>query len=223
MERITLGRMQNPVRGFLHGSAALASLVGLIVLVRLQSGPPWAGLVLALYAGSLVAMFTTSSLYHCFPWSEKWKARMRRLDHSAIFLTVAASYTPFAVIALDGAWRWASLLVVWGLGITGIVIKFVERRVSIGLSVTLQTIMGWGAVIPMFELARRLGGETVAWLGLGGVLYTVGMIFMLTNWPKLAPRIFSHHELFHLLVIGGALTHYLVVLKVIVPLTAVIG
>lgn len=223
MERITLGRMQNPVRGFLHGSAALASLVGLIVLVRSQSGPPWAGLVLALYAGSLVAMFTTSSLYHCFPWSEKWKARMRRLDHSAIFLTVAASYTPFAVIALDGAWRWASLLVVWGLGITGIVIKFVERRVSIGLSVTLQTIMGWGAVIPMFELARRLGGETVAWLGLGGVLYTVGMIFMLTNWPKLAPRIFSHHELFHLLVIGGALTHYLVVLKVIVPLTAVIG
>ena len=223
MERITLGRMQNPVRGFLHGSAALASLVGLIVLVRAQSGPAWAGLVLALYAGSLVAMFTTSSLYHCFPWSEKWKARMRRLDHSAIFLTVAASYTPFAVIALDGAWRWASLLVVWGLGITGIVIKFVERQVSIGLSVTLQTIMGWGAVIPMFELARRLGGETVAWLGLGGVLYTVGMIFMLTNWPKLAPRIFSHHELFHLLVIGGALTHYLVILKVIVPLTAVIG
>src|SRR5665811_1896680 len=116
MERITLGRMQNPVRGFLHGSAALASLVGLIVLVRSQSGPPWAGLVLALYGGSLVAMFTTSSLYHCFPWSEKWKSRMRRLDHSAIFLTIAASYTPFAVIALDGAWRWASLLVVWGLG-----------------------------------------------------------------------------------------------------------
>lgn len=215
--------MQNPVRGFLHGTAALASIVGLIVLVRSQSGPPWAGFVLALYGVSLVAMFTTSSLYHCFPWSDQWKERMRRLDHSAIFLTIAGSYTPIAVIALDGTWRWASLLVVWGLGITGIVIKLIQRHVSIELSLTLQIVMGWGAVIPMFELARRLGGDTVAWLGLGGVLYTVGMIFMLTNWPKLAPRIFSHHELFHVLVIGGALTHYLVVLKVIVPLTAVIG
>lgn len=223
MERITIGRMQNPVRGFLHGSAALASLIGLIVLIRSHSGPAWVGLVLALYGTTLVAMFTTSSLYHSFPWSDRWKARMRRLDHSAIFLTIAGSYTPFAVIALDGTWRWASLLVVWGLGITGIVMKFIQRQVSIELSVTLQIVMGWGAVIPMFELARRLGGETVAWLGLGGVLYTVGMIFMLTNWPKLAPRVFSHHELFHVLVIGGALTHYLVVLKAIVPLTAVIG
>ncbi len=223
MERITLGRMQNPVRGFLHGSAALASLIGLITLVRMQSGPPWAGLALTLYGVSLVAMFTTSTLYHCVPWSERWKARMRRLDHSAIFLVVAASYTPFAVIALDGAWRWASLLVVWGMGISGIIIKFIERQIRIGLSVTLQTLMGWGAVIPMIELARRLGGTTVAWLAVGGVLYTTGMIFMLTNWPKLAPRIFSHHELFHVLVIGGALTHYLVVLNVIVPLTAVIG
>ena len=114
-------------------------------------------------------------------------------------------------------------MVVWGMGISGIAIKFVERRVRVGLSVTLQSLMGWGAVIPMFELARRLGGATVAWIAVGGVLYTAGMIFMLTNWPKLAPRIFSHHELFHVLVIGGALTHFLVVLQVLVPLTGTIA
>ena len=219
MERITLGKMQNPVRGFLHGGAALAAVVGLIVLLLSNRGAGWVTFALTLYAVSLVAMFTTSSLYHSIPWGERWKARMRRLDHSAIFLVVASSYTPFAVVALDGAWRWGSLLVVWGIGLTGIIVKLVERRVRLGLSVTLQSVMGWAAVIPMFELARRLGGTTVAWIAVGGVLYTAGMIFMLTNWPRLAPRIFSHHELFHVLVIGGALTHYLVILKVLVPLT----
>jgi hemolysin III len=223
MERITLGRMQNPVRGFLHGGAALASVIGMITLMVRNRGNGWVTLALVVYGGSLVMMFTTSSLYHSVPWSERWKGRMRRLDHTGIFLVVAGSYTPFAVVALDGAWQWGSLLVVWGMGLAGIVIKFVERRVRLGLSVTLQSVMGWGAVIPMIELARRLGGETVAWLALGGVLYTAGMIFMLTNWPKLAPRIFSHHELFHVLVIGGALTHFLVVLQVLIPMTGTIA
>lgn len=220
MERITLGRMQNPVRGFLHGSAALASVIGLVLLVVRNRGNGWVTLALLVYGGSLVMMFTTSSLYHSVPWGDRWKARMRRLDHTGIFLVVAGSYTPFAVVALDGVWQWGSLLVVWSMGIAGIVIKFVERRIRLGLSVTLQSIMGWGAVIPMFELARRLGGETVAWIALGGLLYTAGMIFMLTNWPRLAPRVFSHHELFHVLVVGGALTHFLVVLHVLIPLTA---
>ncbi len=223
MERITLGRMQNPVRGFLHGSAALASVIGAITLMVRNRGNGWVTLALVVYGASLVMMFTTSSLYHSIPWSDRWKGRMRRLDHTGIFLAVAGSYTPFAVVALDGAWQWGSLLVVWGMGITGIVIKLVERRVRLGLSVTLQSIMGWGAAIPMIELARRLGGETVAWIALGGVLYTAGMIFMLTNWPKLSPRIFSHHELFHVLVIGGALTHFLVVLQVLIPMTGTIA
>lgn len=219
MERITLGKMQNPVRGFLHGGAAVASIVGLVFLLVRNQGNAWTTLSMAVYAGSLVVMFTISSLYHSVPWSEPWKARMRRLDHTGIFLVVAGSYTPFAVIALDGAWQWGSLLVVWGMGITGITIKFFERRIRLGLSLTLQTMMGWGAVIPMFELARRLGGEAVAWIAVGGVMYTAGMIIMVTNWPKLAPRIFSHHELFHVLVIGGALTHFLVVWYFLVPLT----
>lgn len=219
MERWTLGRMQNPIRGFLHGGAAIASVIGMIALVLRNRGSGWVTLALVIYGASLVVMFTTSTLYHTVPWGDMWRARMRRLDHTGIFLVVAGSYTPFAVVALDGAWRWGSLFVVWGMGLAGIVIKFVERQIRLGLSVTLQSVMGWGAVIPMFELARRLGGAAVAWIAVGGLLYTVGMIFMLTNWPKLAPRVFSHHELFHVLVIGGALTHYLVVLFFLMPLT----
>lgn len=212
--------MQNPVRGFLHGGAALAAIVGLIVLLVMNRGSAGVTFALALYAASLVVMFTISSLYHSIPWSDRWKGIMRRLDHSAIFLLVAGTYTPFAVVALDGAWRWGTLAVVWGIGLTGIITKLIERRVRLGLSVTLQSLMGWGAVVPMVELARRLGGSTVAWIAVGGVLYTAGMVFMLTKRPRLAPRIFSHHELFHVLVIGGALTHYLVILRVLVPLAS---
>ena len=223
MERVTLGRMQNPVRGFLHGSAAAASMIGMVTLMVRNDGNGWVTLALTVYGASLVMMFTTSSLYHSVPWGERWKQRMRRLDHTGIFLAVPGSYTPFAVVALEGAWRWGSLLVVWTMAITGIVIKLVERTVRIGLSVTLQSVMGWGAAIPMFELARRLGLATVGWLALGGVQYTVGMVFMLTNWPRLAPRVFSHHELFHVLVVGGALTHFLVVLQVLIPMTGAIA
>ncbi|NIR39515.1 MAG: hypothetical protein GWN79_19020, partial [Actinobacteria bacterium] len=99
-----------------------------------------------------VAMYTVSALYHSLPWSPSWKERMRRVDHALIFLVVAGSYTPIAVVVLDGPWRSVSLAVVWSVAAVGIVLKFLHRRVATGLSVTLQMVMGWGAVVPMWEV-----------------------------------------------------------------------
>jgi hemolysin III len=217
MDRLTLGRMQNPVRGFVHGAAAIASVVGLVVLLAANPGGVSLTVSLAVYAGSLIAMFATSSLYHSIPWSDRWKDRMRRLDHSAIFLVVAGTFTPIAVVALDGAWRAATLAAVWAAGIVGIVIKLVERRVRLGISVTIQNIMGWGAVISMWQIGRRLGIDTVVLIAAGGVLYTTGMVLFLTKRPRLFPRVFSAHELFHVMVVAASSVHFYTILTHVLP------
>jgi hemolysin III len=208
MSRVTLGKMQNPVRGFLHGSAAIASLVGLAVLAAIGDVGVGVRIALVVYGASLVALFTTSSLYHSVPWSDRWKDRLRRLDHSAIFLVVAGSFTPFAVVALQ---------VLWMAAATGIIVKVSERRIRLGPSVTIQSAMGWAGVLPMFQIGKTLGADTVVWIGVGGLLYTVGMVFMLTKWPRIVPRVFSYHELFHVMVVAAALIHFLVIVTKVVP------
>jgi hemolysin III len=220
MDRICLGRMQNPVRGFLHGGAAIAAVVGLIVLLASNPGGFGLTLSLAVYAGSLVVMFAASSLYHSIPWGDRWKERMRRIDHAAIFLVVAGTITPIAVVSLEGAWEVATLTAVWTGGAVGIVIKFVERRVHLGTSVTIQNLMGWAAVIPMWQIAKRLGIDTVVLLAAGGLLYTVGMILFLTKRPRLFPRIFSAHEVFHVFVVAASSVHFYTILTRVLPAAA---
>ena len=217
---LTLGRMRHPFRGFMNGTAALASVVGLAVLLAANPGEVSLALALSVYAGSLVAMFTVSCLYHSVPWSAPWKERMRRLDHAAIFLVVAGTITPVAVVALEPAWRNASLIAIWTAAVVGIVLKFVEREISLTRSLTIQSMMGWAAVIPMFQIADRLGGNVIVMLGISGVLYTVGMVFMLTGRPRLFPRVFSHHELFHVLVIAASAVNFAVIINYVLPAAA---
>ncbi|MDF1596226.1 MAG: hemolysin III family protein [Acidimicrobiia bacterium] len=220
MERATLGRMQNPVRGMLHGTAAVLSVAGLVnLIVRTMDNRPsmWS---MVFFGVSLILLYTTSSLYHSVPWNSTWKKRMQRLDHSMIFLLIAGSYTPIAYNVLDGRWRSATLAVVWGIAIVGIGQKLLFPKVHTWFSVTLQTTMGWIAVVPITEIARRLPVEAIVFLFLGGLSYTVGMVIFATSRPKLFPRVFSHHELFHVLVVAGSVAHYLVVWLWVVPLVA---
>ncbi len=217
MKRITLGAMQNPVRGFLHGSAALFTIVGVAVL--LSRAPTEIGRIAALlvFGISLFAMYVVSSLYHSFPWGDRWKARMQRLDHSMIFLVVAGTYTPLGAIVLDGAWRVATLGVIWAIALTGIILKVWLTKVRTGLSMTLQMIMGWGALVPIFELARRLDAAAVALTLAGGACYTAGMIMFASKRPRLFPRVFSYHEVFHILVIAGSTLHFLMIIWYVAP------
>ena len=220
MERLTLGRMQNPVRGGLHGAAAVASVVGLINLVArtIDNRPSMWSMVF--FGVSLVALYTTSSLYHSVPWNRTWKKRMQRLDHSMIFVLIAGSYTPIAYNVLTGRWRLITLGVVWGIAAIGIGQKLFFPSVRTWFSITLQTTMGWFAVVPIAEIARRLPVSALVFLFVGGMSYTVGMVIFSTRRPRLFPRVFSYHEVFHVLVIVGSLAHYLVVWLWVVPLVA---
>lgn len=199
--------MQNPVRGLLHGSAAVAALVGLAVLVT-RSESDVARFTTGLFGVALVAMFTVSALYHSLPWSTEWKSRLQRVDHSLIFVVVAATFTPLAEAALQGASLLVGMTLVWGIAVVGIGFKLLSSRTRTGLSVALQMLMGWSALIWLPRFAGRLGWEAVALILAGGFFYTVGAVVFATRRPRLAPRVFSHHELFHLLVMAGAATHF---------------
>ena len=208
LERFTLGKMQNPVRGFLHGTAAIASIVGGVVLWLDCSGDRFRQMALLVFAVSLVGLYTVSSLYHSVPWRRVWKERMQRLDHSMIYILIAGSYTPIAGIVLDGWMRWAALGTAWGIALLGILQKVFLPTIGDWFSITLQTAQGWIALPLLVPLAHRLPFPALLLTISGGILYTAGMVFMVTERPRLWPRVFSHHEVFHVCVVAGSAAHY---------------
>jgi hemolysin III len=219
MERLTLGRMQNPIRGLLHGSAALATAVGLVFLVDRAWGRLAAVIGAILFGGALLVMFTVSSLYHSVPWDPEVKRILQRVDHSMIFLVVAGTFTPIAIASLDGIPLVVSLAVVWGIAVIGIILKAVMPETKTWLSVTLQMVMGWSAVVWMPWVWTELGAGAIALIVLGGVCYTVGTVIFTAKRPRLFPRTFSYHELFHVLVIAGSGFHFFAILLYAIPAT----
>lgn len=211
-ERVCLGRMQNPVRGVLHGSAAVLSLFGAMALWRAGGGDLGMRIALVVFAASLVGLYTVSSLYHSFPWQAVWKRRMQRLDHSMIYVLVAGTYTPLAMVVLDGWLLAAALGATWGIAIGGTIQKVFWPHVGDWVSITMQMIQGWLALPFMGAIARELPPQAILLIVAGGILYTVGMVFFVTRRPHLWPRLFSYHEVFHVFVCAGSALHYMAIL-----------
>ena len=217
LPRWTLGRMQNPVRGFLHGSAAVLAVLATPFLVL--HAPTWPSRLAVLVFGvSMVGLYATSSLYHCVPWPQPWKKRMQRLDHSMIYVLIAGTYTPALVVILDPPLQWIALGVVWGIVVFGIGQHLLFPTEDTGFSVGLATTMGWLGVLMAWPFIREVGWAGVALVVVGGVMYTVGMVFLVTYRPRLWPRVFSYHEAFHVLVVAATATHFLVMWRYVVPL-----
>lgn len=219
MERISLGRMQNPIRGFLHGGAALASVVGLVILLVRTQGNLAAVTGALVFGLALVVMYTVSSLYHSVPWSVRWKTRLQRVDHSMIYLVVAGTCTPIAIASLDGGWLALGLGVVWAIALTGIFLKTFLPDVKTWLSVTLQLTMGWIAVLWVPRIVDELGIGAVVLILMGGAFYTVGAVMFMMKRPRLLPRSFSYHELFHVFVVIASIFHFVAVLSYAIPAT----
>lgn len=211
LDRARLGKMTNPVRGILHGSAAVVSLVGAVALLTLSPGNLGRRISLFVFGLSLVALFTTSSLYHSIPWRAVWKRRMQKLDHTMIYVLIAGTFTPIAWIVLDGWMRWGTLATQWGIVAFGAVHKVASKNPKHWASVALSTTQGWLALFLLWPLADRLPPSALLLMGLGGVCYTVGMVFLVTGRPRLWPRVFSYHEAFHVLVVVAAAVHFTVI------------
>jgi hemolysin III len=205
------------LRGVFHQWAFLASVplgLGLVIL----AGDARARIALTTYAVSLAALFGVSALYHRISWrSVAARRRIRRLDHSMIFVLIAGTYTPFAVLVLHGPLATAILIAVWTGATLGVAFSLLWGNPPTWLRAALCVALGWIAVAALPQLGAAIGIGGLTLLGLGGVLYTAGGVVYALRRPDPAPAIFGYHEVFHILVIVAAALQYTVIAFWIVP------
>ena len=199
---------------------AVLSVLGLILLVYKGAtrGSARHVVAFAVYGGSLVLLYSASTIYHSLRVSERWTRILRKIDHSMIYVLIAGSYTPLCLIALQGAWRWGLIASIWVLTTLGIVLKVLWLDAPRWLSTLLYLIMGWLAVVAFGPLARSITWTGVIWLLVGGILYSVGAVIYGTKWPKISSKVFGFHEIFHLFVLGGSAVHFWVMARFVLPL-----
>lgn len=197
-------------RGVSHEVAFFISLVLGPLLVAIAPTDT-TRLVTAIYVVSLAALFGCSALLHRGTWSDRVRPWMRRLDHSMIFVLIAATYTPFSLLVLHGALSSAILIVVWAGAFGGIVLNLVWVSAPKWLTATVYVALGWVAVAAMPALARELGAVGVGLIMFGGLLYTAGAVIYALGRPNPAPATFGYHEIFHVLVVAAAAAHFAVV------------
>ena len=198
-----------------HGIGALLAVVGLVVLTVFAAlrGNVWHIVGCSVFGVALVLVYTTSTLYHGIQ-HPRAKAVFRALDHSAIFILIAGTYTPFALVSLRGPWGWSLFGVIWGLAVLGIILQTGVLRRGTAASVFLYVGMGWVAVIVIKPLLDAVPPGGIMLLLIGGVAYTAGTGFYL--WRRLP----YHHALWHGFVLLGSVSHFFAVLLYVIPSVA---
>ena len=213
-------RLRDPVNGLTHLAGLLLAVVGLGMLLATAASAGRVDQLVAfgIFGLSLIALYTASMLYHLLPLSPEGVAKLRLLDHVAIFVLIAGTYTPFCLLALDGGWNRGLLVVVWGLALCGVLLKLLWRGAPRWLSVILYLGMGWVAVIAAPTLLQAVPAGGMAWVLAGGLVYSAGALVYGFKRPNPIPGSFGFHELWHLFVIAGSACHFWAVLRYVAPL-----
>lgn len=208
---------RDPVSTWTHLTWMLLSVPGAWLLWRRSRGDRPKQLSMAAFGLGLFCCFLGSTLYHAVRLPESQVEIFARLDYIGIFLLIAGTCTPIVYTLLSGIWRWGPLLWVWSFAVTGIMLRALAIDLAPSLSTAMYLGMGWGMLSCFPGLVRVVPHRPLTLVPLGGALYSVGAVFYLARWPSLWPGVFGSHELLHLFVMGGSLTHYLFVLWYVVP------
>jgi hemolysin III len=198
------------LRGWLHlVTSPLALASGLVLIVLAPTAPATAAS--AAYVATSVALFTTSAVYHRGTWSPRVEQWLKRLDHANIFLLIAGTYTPFAVLALRGEVRVAVLAAVWSLAVLGVIFRVVWVGAPRWLYTPLYIALGWAAAFVVPQLLHGAGVTAFVLMAVGGFCYTAGGVVYALRRPDPSPRWFGFHEVFHALTLGAYVVHYIAV------------
>jgi len=194
-----------------HGVGAAFALAGAVYLIVVSTrGTPWLIVSCAIYGSTLFLVYLCSTLYHSLV---RTRARhvFHVLDHSAIYLLIAGTYTPFMLVSMRGAAGWALLVLVWTLAIAGVVFKSLAVGRFPAASATVYLSMGWCIVFAMRPLLHAVSWHGMMWIGAGGLAYTLGMVFFAND------RLHFFHAMWHMFVLAGSIAHYFAVLLYVVP------
>ena len=198
------GERFNSISHLVGAALALAGLVVLVVFASLQ-GDLWKIVSFSIYGASLFLLYTLSTLYHSM--RGRAKQIFKKLDHVAIYLLIAGSYTPFTLVTLRGTWGWTLFVIIWGLAIVGIIVDSLHKEGSRTIQMVIYLLMGWLILVAMYPLIQALPKGGLVLLVLGGVFYTSGIIFYAIDG-----RMNHAHGIWHLFVLAGSISHFLAVL-----------
>jgi len=212
MEREHATPVKEQVDARISFAGFLAALAGVVYLgIRFHGD---AVLVAALVYGiSMCALFAASSLYHGVAFGPAATAVLRRIDHAAIYVLIAGTYTPVLFTGLDGTWRIATIAAIWSAAVAGVVLTVWFVNAPRWLSAAVYIAMGWFAVVPAVKLVPVLPRTATLLIGAGGLFYTAGAVVYATKRVRLAPLRLGFHEIFHLFVLAGATIHYVAIAR----------
>ena len=213
--------LREPVSSWTHFVGLMLAIPGTAVLLWRTAGDPAKQLSLLVYGLTLAFCYSASTLFHGVRLSIAGVAAFARLDGVGIFALIAGTYTAIACTLMRGRWRRWTLATVWGVAATATIVIATGRHFSPVFASVLYLAMGWGAVICYSEIGKVVSHHALLPIVIGGLFYSVGAVLNLMHWPVLWPGIFGTHELFHLFVLAGSLTHFWFILKVVVPFAVI--
>jgi hemolysin III len=218
MNMIPAGRVtiKPRLRGVLHEYGFFVSLVCGVALILATSGGK-ARLAATIYAVAVSGLLGTSALYHRVTWRPATRRWMRRLDHSMIFVLIAGTYTPVALIALKGSLASTILIVMWAGALGGVIFKLLWIDAPKWLFATVYTALGLVTAAVFGQLPAAIGWLGAAGLALGGLLYLIGAVVYASGRPNPWPKVFGYHEIFHALVLAAAALQYAVIAFAVLP------
>ena len=194
-----------------HLAGAVASLPGYIILLCVSGGDVTKIVLSSIYSICAIFIFTCSSIYHGQKAEDDDTNPWRKLDHIAIFFMIAGTYTPISWIYLDVYWRWSIIGAQWLLVILGLIFKLIYIHGPRWLTIVIYLLMGWMALIPLGQLLATMPFSSIMLLFTGGVAYSVGAVIYAIKKPNPFPGVFGFHEIFHFLIIIGAVLHYFMI------------
>jgi len=209
--------MKEPVNTLTHLAGAVLSGVALIWMIfkGVYNGSTLQVVSAVVFGLSLIALYTASTVYHWVPSSEKVQAILRRVDHSMIYILIAGTYTPVCLLALKGTLGWTLFGIVWGLAIMGIIMKLVWFSAPRWLYTSFYLILGWMAIFFIVPLYKSLPIQGFIWLLVGGLMYSVGAVIYATKPKRIQISVFGFHEIFHMFILAGSFSHFIMVEKFI--------
>jgi hemolysin III len=212
-----LKKLRDPISGLTHFIACILAIIGLIVLILRVTDPvkPWHLATFTVFSVGLILLYLASTLYHWLPLSETGIQRLRRVDHIMIFVLIAATYTPVCLIPLRSSIGWQLFSAVWGIAVFGLFVKVFWLQAPRWLSVSLYVIMGWLAILGIVPIVKAIQPGGVFWMIAGGLFYTSGAIIYAIKKPDPWPNWFGFHEIFHVFVMLGSFSHFMLMYQYI--------
>ncbi len=215
-----LSHFLEPMNTLTHLIGTVASLVGTLILGYLSWEQTGKFVSLLIYGACMTVLYTSSTLLHGIKTDDEKRMWLNRLDHMAIFLLIAGTYTPIAYNLFPIRWRWPALVFIWLAVIVGALHKLFSPRIDGWFHASIYVVLSWGSALPLLLATNLLvvippGG--LALLLFGGLIYTAGFFIYYFRWPDPWPNFFGHHEIWHLFVLGGSLCHFLFILFYVVP------